>query len=120
MRIYDDPIEVRQGLIGGQVEGPDSAAGDTVTQVEGPEQFLWHGRIWKVRAILAHWVETGEWWRLAKDGGETSVDLLREREWWRVEAGHPHRQSGPDRSDGVFELFFDWSAGSWRLAGCLD
>jgi len=121
MRIYDDPIEVRQGLIGGQVEEPDAGAGDTVTRTEGPEQFLWHGRIWKVRTILAHWVETGEWWRLAKDpaeGGGTSVDLLREREWWRVEAGRPDRQSGID--GGVFELFFDWSAGTWRLAGCLD
>ena len=117
MRIYDDPIEVRRG----QVEGPDGDAGDTVTRVEGPAQFLWHGRIWKVRTILAHWVETGEWWRLAKDSadrGQPSVDLLREREWWRVEAGRPDRQPGID--GGVFELFFDWSAGSWRLAGCLD
>lgn len=117
MRIYDDPIEVRQGLIG----GPDGDAGDTVTRTEGPEQFLWHGRIWKVRTILAHWVETGEWWRLAKDDAEgerPSVDLLREREWWRVEAGRGG--ADPAHGWGVFELFFDWSAGSWRLAGCLD
>jgi hypothetical protein len=121
MRIYDDPIEVRQGLIGEQVDGPDGAAGDTVTRTEGPEQFLWHGRIWKVRTILAHWVETGEWWRLAKDdaaGERPSVDLLREREWWRVEAGRGG--ADPAHGWGVFELFFDWSAGSWRLAGCLD
>jgi hypothetical protein len=89
--------------------------------VEGPEQFLWHGRIWKVRTVLAHWVETGQWWRPVQgDSGQGPTDLLREREWWRVEAGHPRRQSGPDRSDGVFELFFDWSVGAWRLAGCLD
>jgi hypothetical protein len=118
MRIYDDPIEVRRG----QVQGPgDAGQVTTLEQTEGPEQFLWHGRIWKVRAVLAHWVETGEWWRLAKDpaGGEqTSVDLLREREWWRVEAG----RGSPDPAHGwgVFELFFDWSTGAWRLAGCLD
>ena len=115
MRIYDDPIEVRRG----RIEGRDG--GDTVTRVEGPEQFLWRGRLWKVRAVLAHWVETGEWWRLAKDpvedGGAGSVDLLREREWWRVEAGRGGAEPG-DR--GVFEVFFDWSSGCWRLAGCVD
>ena len=101
MRRYDDPVETRMGLVSG---------------MEGPEQFLWRGRLWKVRAVVAHWVETGEWWRLAPDsadGGQPTVDLLREREWWRVEAGRPGRQ-------GVFELFFDWSAGAWRLAGCVD
>ena len=48
MRRYDDPVEVRKGW---------------VTGVEGPEQFLWHGRLWKVRSVLAHWVETAPWWQ---------------------------------------------------------
>ena len=48
MRRYDDPVETRMG----QVSGTD-----------GPEQFLWRGRLWKVRAVLAHWVETGPWWQ---------------------------------------------------------
>jgi hypothetical protein len=48
MRRYDDPVDVRKGW---------------VTGVEGPEQFLWHGRLWKVRAVLAHWVETAPWWQ---------------------------------------------------------
>ncbi len=128
MRIYDDPIEVRRGQVqgqGGQAGEAGQAGVATVERVEGPEQFLWHGRVWKVRAVLAHWVETGEWWRLAKDPAaqeRPSVDLLREREWWRVEAGHPSRRGGADPAHGcgVFELFFDWSTGSWRLAGCLD
>ena len=47
MRRYDDPVEVRKG-----------AADD-------PEQFLWRGKLWKVRAVLAHWVETGSWWQSA-------------------------------------------------------
>ncbi|MEZ5092352.1 DUF6504 family protein [Nocardioides sp.] len=54
MRRYDDPVEVRQGWIG----APESG-------VEGPEQFLWRGRLWQVRAVVAHWVETGPWWRSA-------------------------------------------------------
>ncbi len=116
MRRYDDPVEVRQGWIGTADSG-----------VEGPEQFLWRGRLWQVRAVLAHWVETGPWWRSpgARDvlgsGGaepETAVpvapDLLGERELWRVEAGRGQETAG------VFELSFDWGAGQWQLVGCAD
>jgi hypothetical protein len=129
MRRYDDPVETRMGLVSG---------------VEGPEQFLWRGRLWKVRAVLAHWVETGPWWQ---SGGARAVigsdepgpaegstrtvgaDLLGERELWRVEAG---RGPGPAAGaaaggegpvgdgGGVFELAFDWSDGRWALVGCAD
>ena len=47
MRSYDEPIEVRRGLVAGQ---------------EAPEQFLWRGRLWVVRDVVSHWVETGAWW----------------------------------------------------------
>ncbi len=108
MRRYDDPVEVRR----------DGAA--------RPEQFLWHGRLWKVRAVLAHWVETGPWWQsgraravLGTDAGTpgsgvSSGDLLAEREVWRVEAG------GGTGSDGVFDLAFGWDDGSWLLLRCAD
>ncbi|GCD91717.1 DUF6504 family protein [Nocardioides sp. LS1] len=112
MRRYDDPVEVRKGW---------------VTGMEGPEQFLWHGRLWKVRAVLAHWVETAPWWQSSgaravigsdeprSDGGTAlAADLLVERELWRVEAGR-----GSDRG-GVFDLSFDWSDGCWQLVGCED
>jgi hypothetical protein len=102
-----------------------------VTGIEGPEQFLWRGRLWKVRAVLAHWVETAPWWQSAgvravvgsdDAAGEApgatatlpSADLLVERELWRVEAG-PGREGG-----GVFDLSFDWSDGHWQLVGCVD
>jgi hypothetical protein len=70
---------------------------------EGPQQFLWRGRLWKVRAVLARWVETGPWRQStgarAAIGSEDAAsettdpatgaaspgDLLTERE--RVEAG---------------------------------
>ena len=55
MRRYDDPVETRMGLVSG---------------VEGPEQFLWRGRLWKVRAVIAHWVETGPWGETRVAGGE--------------------------------------------------
>ena len=122
MRRYDDPVEVRRGL---------------VTGVEGPEQFLWRGRLWKVRAVLAHWVETAPWWQSSGvravvgsddargEGGAAAPagDLLVERELWRVEAG---RGAGPAAGDGisggggVFDLSFDWSDGRWQLVGCVD
>jgi len=117
MRRYDDPVEVRKGMVGGLVGG---------AEVEAPEQFLWRGRLWKVRDVLAHWVETGPWWQssgvravLGSDTGSERVggpanDLLGERELWRVEAG-----VGP-ASSGVFDLSFDWADGNWLLVGCED
>jgi len=122
MRRYDDPVEVRRGMVGDPLSG---------TELEGPEQFLWHGRLWKVRDVIAHWVETGPWWQssgvravIGSDDAEfvtdprgpdpRGADLLGERELWRVEAG-----VGP-ASSGVFDLAFDWSDGHWQLVGCVD
>jgi hypothetical protein len=110
MRRYDDPVETRMGLVSG---------------MEGPEQFLWRGRLWKVRAVIAHWVETGPWWQ---SGGARAVigsddqtpagqqgdgsrrasvvrppgaDLLAERELWRVEAGRGPGRGSSGRPVGV-------------------
>jgi hypothetical protein len=127
MRRYDDPVEVRKGMVAG-AEG----------EVEGPEQFLWHGRLWKVCGVVAHWVETGPWWHSrevapvlgAEPGGPepggveeparpASVhDLLAEREMWRVEAARGLAATGAGR--GVFDLAFDSDRGSWQLTRCLD
>jgi hypothetical protein len=124
MRRYDEPVDVRKG----QVPGPGGAAD------EGPEQFVWKGRLWKVHAVVAQWVETGPWWQ--SSGARAAlgidpaidpavdpaapvaqVDLAAEREVWRVEAG---RGMTPGIGRGVFDLVFDWADGSWRLARCLD
>ncbi len=121
MRRYDDPVEVRKGLVDG---------------TEGPEQFLWRGRLWKVCDVLAHWVETGPWWQSSGvhavlgcvgDAGDAALDttqgavaiqqdLTAEREVWRVEAARG--LSGAGR--GVFDLEFDWAQGSWQLVRCVD
>ena len=106
MRQYDDPVEVRRG------------------ETEGPEQFLWRGRLWKVRAVVAHWVETGPWWQGRPDDAAAAVatatnDLIAERELWRVEAGRGAQVVG-EENVGVFDLSFDWTDGRWQLVGCLD
>ncbi len=102
MRQYDDLVEVRRGMVPG-------AAGP----VEGPEQFLWRGRLWKVRDVVAHWVETGPWWQST----DQAAELLPEREVWRVEAG---RGAAVGDGGGVFDLAFDEARGDWRLARCAD
>ena len=126
MRRYDDPVDVRRGRVAG--------AGDGSLLVEGPEQFLWRGRLWKVSAVVAHWVETGAWWQSTGadavrgadpgPGSAEPVDLSAEREVWRVEAGRGMsavRSGEPGRPGrGVFDLVFDWADGSWRLTRCLD
>ena len=104
MRQYDDPVEVRRG------------------QTQGPDQFLWRGRLWKVRAVLAHWVETGPWWQTAEADQQevgSAADLVAERELWRVEAGRGRDLEGLDVA-GVFDLSFDWTDGRWQLVGCAD
>jgi hypothetical protein len=121
MRRYDDPVEVRRGM----VDGPGG------TQ-EGPEQFLWRGRLWKVRDVVAHWVETGPWWHShgvhavlgsgpgpgSGPGRSGGTDLLAEREVWRVEAARGI--SAARTGAGVFDLVFDWADGTWKLTRCED
>ena len=106
-RRYDDPVDVRRGD-------------------EAPAQFLWRGRLYVVREVLAHWVETGAWWRAAparapvepaepmRSPMTTLVDDG-EREVWRVEAS-----AGRVCGTGVYDLCFDWSAGAWTLLRALD
>ena len=123
MRRYDDPVEVRRGPVEGVLA--TLAPG---TDERAPAQFLWRGRLWKVRAVLAHWVETGPWWSspgvraVIGSHDEDTVprplgDLITERELWRVEAG---RGRDVDDTGGVFDLAFDWADGRWQLVGCVD
>ncbi len=42
-RLHADPVEVRK-------------------RDDQPEQFLWRGRLYVVREVLARWTEAGRWW----------------------------------------------------------
>jgi hypothetical protein len=77
---------------------------------DGPGQpplaFRWQGRRYVVGSVLAHWIETGAWWR-----NPTSTVTDPERRLWRVEVCR-------GRSTGVFDLCED-DAG-WSLRGVHD
>lgn len=114
-RQHGDLVEVRRG----QVEG-DPPVNDA------PEQFLWRGRLYVVRAVLARWTESGGWWRAAgvrglatgATAGPVEIDD-RERDWWRVEADSG-RHAAMSAGRGVYDLCFDWSRGVWSLARVVD
>jgi hypothetical protein len=99
-RRYDDPVEVRR-------------------RDADPAEFLWRGRFYAVREVLAHWVETGAWWQAGSSGSTAlalePAALHAEREVWRVVAS-----SGRSHGSGVFDLCFDWDAGGWTLLRALD
>jgi hypothetical protein len=110
-RRYDDPVQVRE------------VAGE-------PELFLWHGRLYQVRSVLARWCEARPWWREvgkrsagAAAGPDTESDaahrstplavLAADRMVWRVEAS-----SGQARRSGVFDLVSE--AQGWTLVQVSD
>jgi len=102
MRRYDDPVDVRRGMVQG---------------AEAPAQFVWRDRLWVVCEVVAHWVETGSWWERAgayPPPGPDDADLLAEREVWRVDAARGRANRG------VFDLTFHWAAGQWQLTRALD
>ena len=173
MRTYGEAIDVRTdprsgpwaaapwAEAGGEVRGGEVRGGDVVGDggtasadeplgSARPAQFVWRGRLYLVREVLAHWVELGTWWtaRGGAAGGHArrhapvapndpsdavpsevprsvSVDVgAVEREVWRVEASVGHATT-----PGVFDLVRDVPARApgdpvtpdrWRLARALD
>jgi len=91
VRTYDDPVEVRKGPADWRADGLD----------ERPEQFLWRGRLWQVREVLAHWRDDRDVWRVAAARGRAVA-------------------AADDPGFGVFDLVFDRRADRWRFAGVVD
>ena len=113
MRPYDDLVEVRKGPTDGLEGVPE----------DRPEQFLWRGRLWQVREVLAHWVDTGAWWVPRETGvGAGRIERApRHREVWRVTAARGRAvASVDDPGSGIFDLAFDWGEGVWRLAASAE
>ena len=115
-RLHADPVEVR------------TAAAD---QGAVPEQFLWRGRLYVVREVLARWTAAGSWWQ----GAPQELDD-REQQWWRVEASRRSelryaasdgravtadsgRLAALSGGRGTYDLCFSWRTG-WTLKRVLD
>ena len=81
-----------------------------------PIAFIRRHRGYVVRAVLAHWWETGPWWRTADLAAAAPTGRVQddERELWRVEA------VAPGRSPVVVELAHSWATNHWTVAAVLD
>ena len=109
-RRYADPVEVRLAEVPADPDVSVASAGP-----EGPAAFLWRGRVYLVREVLAEWVEAGAWWRAAggDPGDPGGSGDAGDRRVWRVAAA-----AGRTAPVGVFDL--SCQAGRWRLARSLD
>lgn len=129
MRRYDDEVQVRPA--------PGEPGGEPA-----PDAFVWRGRLYVVRAVLARWHERRAWWRdpaaaallgLQADpvpaaGTGTSAGtgtgtcsapasaLAGECQVWRVEAA-----AGRCSPLGVYDLVHTPGVpGTWHLARVAD
>ena len=91
-----------------------------------PAHFIWHGRLYRVREVISHWIQVGpgelppvlfraDWATLPRrsDTGVVRRDAEFERELWSVRAG----VGGSTGEDGVFQLCHDLPASSWIMVG---
>jgi Domain of unknown function (DUF6504) len=108
-RRYADPIDVRRA--GGSAppgRRPEDAPSDH------PAQFLWRGRLYVVRCVIAHWIESSPWWGGSRRALEGAIPP-HEHEVWRVEA-----QAGRSSTAGIYDLRCDLAADRWVLARAMD
>jgi len=88
MRRIDESIEslTPAGALGA-TPGADGGTGGGVGAT-APLAFRWRGRRYVVGTVLAHWVETGAWWRRTAPRPVALADEVPdpERRIWRVEA----------------------------------
>ena len=112
VRRFSDSVQVRLQ------EGEQPAAGPP------PEAFIWRGRLYVVRGVLAQWRERRAWWHDALDTdeaqvrpGETLVAAASEQHVWRVEAS-----PGWSFAPGVYDLAHNESSRGdrWSLVRVAD
>ena len=122
----------RMRRVGDLIEPLTGGAGEIGQREQPPLAFRWRGRRYVVGSVLAHWVETGAWWRTpavataaAATAGPatagpatagpmtTAPDVVAdpERQLWRVEVCR-------GKSTGVFDLCHDTTG--WSLRGVHD
>ena len=63
-----------------------------------PTEFSWRGERYRVKSVLARWIETSPWWRDSShqqhSGQQSDEPLIGERLVWRVEAGRSSARRG--------------------------
>ena len=122
VRRFSDSVQVRVR----EQEQSGMARRPLAAEASGapPEAFIWRGRLYVVRAVLAHWRERRAWWRDALDAdeaqvrpGETLVAASREQHVWRVEAS-----PGWSFAPGVYDLAHDelLHGDRWSLVRVAD
>jgi len=105
--------------------GPSGPSGSEAKSLEAPpEAFIWRGRLYVVRGVLAQWRERRAWWHDALEAdeaqvrpGETLVAAASEQHVWRVEAS-----PGWSFTPGVYDLAHDESprGDRWSLVRVAD
>ncbi|GAB2683240.1 DUF6504 family protein [Thalassiella azotivora] len=125
MRSYEDAVQVQA------VQVKEAPSGGVATRVRpgepdapvAPTAFLWRGRLYVVRDVLAHWYERRAWWSegaaRAVRGESPAGDgdgLGGDREIWRVEAS-----AGRQAGTGVYDLCRNASGPEgWTLLRVVD
>ena len=105
--------------------GSSGPSGSEAGSLEAPpEAFIWRGRLYVVRGVLAQWRERRAWWHDALEAdeaqvhpGETLVAAASEQHVWRVEAS-----PGWSFAPGVYDLAHDESprGDHWSLVRVAD
>ncbi len=136
VRHYDELVQVHRGWVGGESGGEGA-----------PAQVLWRERLYLVREVLAHWMETTPWWhsaavRALHAGGTSTgaLDLPLSPGWDSPvpDAGADTPVGSPAEDTGdrevwrvearagriaprvVLDLALDSATGSWRVLRCHD
>ena len=84
---------------------------EITAQDNRPLRFVWRGRLYRVLAVLEHWVVSSQWWQR----NDPDTDVPPEREFWRVEAS-----PGGTLPPAVYELRCDVATGDWLLIRVWD
>ena len=106
---------------------------EVVRRDDEPAQFLWRGRLYVVREVLARWTESGGWWRSAAvravsdgDGSPQAAPLdtapiPSSPKWAQRAWGEPAPDVGavvaPGAIDDGEQDWFRVEAGAGRAAG---
>jgi hypothetical protein len=110
----------------GPKSGPDEPI-DVLRRHGEPAHFIWHGQLYLVREVIAHWIQVSgvggagevpsfllraDWGVRAVDTAILSHEQDFERELWSVRAS-----IGRSGEAGVFQLCHDVPDSSWLMVG---